>query len=210
MLGMSQRSARRTLARVFELVARTFAQWADSTRPPGKVLVLGGARSGKSGHAERLISRYPEVTYLATGNPTSADDPEWAERIRLHRERRPARWRTVETADPAAVLRESRTPVLLDCLATWLDRVLDDAGAWQETEGWQQRVEDRVTEFLDAWRAATVPIIAVSNEVGSGVVPATPSGRVFRDVLGSLNSRVAEHADRVLLVVAGRALDLGK
>lgn len=172
------------------------------------MLVLGGARSGKSRHAERLLERYPDVTYVATGASPAEGDHQWAERIRQHRERRPAHWHTVETGDLATALREARTPVLIDCLGTWLTRVLDEAGAWEEADGWQGRVEVRVCELLDALRESDVVVVAVSNEVGSGVVPATPAGRLFRDVLGSLNRRVAEVSDSVLLVVAGRALKL--
>ncbi|MFC4000543.1 bifunctional adenosylcobinamide kinase/adenosylcobinamide-phosphate guanylyltransferase [Prauserella oleivorans] len=175
---------------------------------PSRTLVLGGVRSGKSRHAEQLMSRYPHVTYVASGLPPSDDDPEWAARIAAHRARRPAHWRTVETADLTSALRESTTPVLIDCLGTWLSRVLDEVGAWHQQDGWQQRVDERLLAFVDAWRQATVPVVAVSNEVGSGVVPHTASGRIFRDVLGALNTEVASHSESVRLVVAGRALTL--
>ncbi|MGH3450916.1 MAG: bifunctional adenosylcobinamide kinase/adenosylcobinamide-phosphate guanylyltransferase [Haloechinothrix sp.] len=210
MPGMSHPSVRRTLAGVLHRGARTFDRIAATVRPPRRVLVLGGARSGKSRHAERLLARYPEVVYVATGNAPCPEDAEWAERVRLHQRRRPAQWRTVETGDAAAALREAQGPVLLDCLATWITRVLDDAGAWDEAAGWQQRVEHEVSALLAAWRETQGPVVAVSNEVGSGVVPATPAGRLFRDVLGSLNSRIAEESDSVLLVVAGRALELAR
>lgn len=210
MPDMSQTSVRDTVANVVHRAARTIETWAEAIRPDRRVLVLGGARSGKSKHAESLIARHPQVLYVATGAVPGDDDSEWAERIRLHRERRPAHWETVETGDPASVLRKTTTPVLLDCLATWLTRVLDEAGAWEEAEGWRERVDERIEDFLDAWRHANAPVVAVSNEVGSGVVPATPSGRLFRDVLGSLNSRVAEDSDSVRLVVAGRVLELGR
>jgi adenosylcobinamide kinase/adenosylcobinamide-phosphate guanylyltransferase len=86
--------------------------------------------------------------------------------------------------------------------------VLDEVGAWEQSSGWERRLDDRLEDFLAAWASADVPIVAVSNEVGSGVVPATVSGRLFRDVLGALNSRVAAESDQVQLVVAGRVLDL--
>lgn len=190
---------------------RTYGDRLRGGRPPGepaKVLVLGGARSGKSHHAERLISQYPEVTYVAGGLPPSDDDPEWAARVAAHRARRPGHWETVESPDLAATLRTATTPLLVDCLGTWLGRELDALGAWQEEPGWQDRVDERLTDVVDAYARATVPIVAVSNEVGSGIVPATTSGRVFRDVLGSLNSQVSARSDSVLLAVAGRVVEL--
>lgn len=173
-----------------------------------RTLILGGARSGKSRRAERLLAEHAEVIYLATGYPPSAADGEWAERVRLHQERRPEGWRTVETVDVASALRSADAPVLVDCLGTWLTRVCDDSGAWEQAPGWRERTGEQVDGLLQAWRAARVPVVAVSNEVGSGVVPETPSGRLFRDELGALNTRVAEASDRVLLMVAGRALEL--
>ncbi|WP_106178346.1 bifunctional adenosylcobinamide kinase/adenosylcobinamide-phosphate guanylyltransferase [Prauserella shujinwangii] len=174
----------------------------------GRVLVLGGVRSGKSRHAEQLMSRHNHVVYVAAGLPPSADDPEWAARVAAHRARRPPHWRTVETDDLTGTLRELTTPVLIDCLGTWVSRVLDEVGAWQQEDGWQERVDERLQAFVDTWRATTVPVVAVSNEVGSGVVPPTPAGRIFRDVLGSLNTAVAAESHSVRLVVAGRVIHI--
>ncbi|SDY84682.1 adenosylcobinamide kinase / adenosylcobinamide-phosphate guanylyltransferase [Amycolatopsis xylanica] len=193
------------LAALLETAARTLRSYG---REDGKVLVLGGVRSGKSRHAEDLMARHGDVVYVAAGLPPTDDDPEWAARVAAHRARRPSSWRTVETSDLTSVLRSARSPLLIDCLGTWLSRVLDDVGAWDQRKGWERRLDDRLEDFLAAWASADVPIVAVSNEVGSGVVPATFSGRLFRDVLGTLNSRVAAESDRVRLVVAGRALDL--
>ncbi|GAA1241230.1 bifunctional adenosylcobinamide kinase/adenosylcobinamide-phosphate guanylyltransferase [Prauserella halophila] len=174
----------------------------------GKTLVLGGVRSGKSRYAEQLVGRYPGVTYIAAGMPPSDDDPDWSARVAAHRARRPSHWATVETGDVTAALRDADSPVLIDCLGTWLTRVLDESGAWEQRDGWQQRVDERLGAFADAWRQASVPAVAVSNEVGSGVVPASASGRIFRDVLGALNTTVATHSDAVRLIVAGRVLTL--
>ncbi|WP_370947530.1 bifunctional adenosylcobinamide kinase/adenosylcobinamide-phosphate guanylyltransferase [Amycolatopsis sp. cg5] len=193
------------LAALLETAARTLRSYG---REDGKVLVLGGVRSGKSRHAEDLMTRHGNVVYVAAGLPPTDDDPEWAARVAAHRARRPSTWRTVETSDLTSVLRSARSPLLIDCLGTWLSRVLDEVGAWEQRKGWERRLDDRLEDFLAAWASAGVPIVAVSNEVGSGVVPATFSGRLFRDVLGTLNSRVAAESDRVRLVVAGRALDL--
>ncbi|SFI94323.1 adenosylcobinamide kinase / adenosylcobinamide-phosphate guanylyltransferase [Amycolatopsis sacchari] len=195
------------LASSFETAARLLRRYSGDE---AKVLVLGGVRSGKSRHAERLMNRHPEVVYVAPGYPASDDDPEWAARIALHQARRPANWRTVETSDLAATVRRASRPLLIDCLGTWVSRVLGEVGAWEQANGWELRLDDRLEDFLAAWVNAHVPIVAVSNEVGMGVVPATVSGRVFRDVLGALNNRVAAESDSVQLVVAGRVLRLGE
>ncbi|TVT42002.1 bifunctional adenosylcobinamide kinase/adenosylcobinamide-phosphate guanylyltransferase [Amycolatopsis rhizosphaerae] len=195
------------LAAALEGAARRLRRYGQDD---AKVLILGGVRSGKSRHAERLMSHHPEVVYVAPGYPASADDPEWAARIERHRARRPPNWRTEETADLAATVRKASRPLLIDCLGTWVSRVLGEVGAWDQTEGWELRLDERMEEFLAAWTAAHVPIVAVSNEVGMGVVPATVSGRVFRDVLGALNNRVAAESDSVQLVVAGHLLHLGE
>lgn len=176
--------------------------------PPRRVLVLGGARSGKSAAAERLLAAEPDVTYVATGPPAGDDDADWAARVRHHRSRRPQGWRTVETTDVVAALRSACSPVLVDCAGTWLAAVLQRSGAWDGTPGWQERAQEEVDALVTAWRQTTVPVVAVSNEVGSGVVPAHRSGAVFRDWLGRLNQRLAAHSERTLLVVAGRTVEL--
>ena len=114
-------------------------------------------------------------------------------------------------AELAAVLRQADRPVLVDCLALWLTAVLDEAGAWADPlpVGALDTARGRVAELLAAWRQVRVPVVAVSNEVGSGVVPATRSGRLFRDELGRLNAAVAAESERVLLLVAGRVVPLG-
>jgi adenosylcobinamide kinase/adenosylcobinamide-phosphate guanylyltransferase len=173
----------------------------------GRTLVLGGARSGKSAAAERLLAAAEKVTYVATA-ASRDDDAEWVARVATHRARRPATWSTVETADVAEVLRAASGPVLVDCLSLWLAGVLDDIGFWDEAPGADAALAARTDDLLDAWRAARVPVVAVSSEVGSGVVPATAAGRRYRDELGLLNARVAAESEDVLLVVAGRVLPL--
>lgn len=172
---------------------------------PTHTLVLGGARSGKSAHAEALLAAEPAVTYLATSGVREGD-PEWAERIRLHRTRRPESWRTLETTDVAAALRTAETPLLLDCLGTWLTARMDLHRVWDG--GALDGVHADIDELVSAWRACPQPAVAVSNEVGSGVVPATASGRLFRDLLGVLNAQIAAESDDVVLMVAGRPLRL--
>ena len=177
-----------------------------------RVLVLGGARSGKSVTAERLLATRDRVDYVATGGPPDAADPEWAERVRAHQQRRPAHWVTLETLDLVPVLagprltaRDRVTPLLVDCLSTWLAGVMEECGLWSGRPGADQQLAARVDELLGAWRATTRPVVAVSNEVGSGVVPATVSGRRYRDELGVLNTRIAAECEQVWLCTAGIA-----
>ncbi|HUY64253.1 MAG TPA: bifunctional adenosylcobinamide kinase/adenosylcobinamide-phosphate guanylyltransferase [Acidimicrobiales bacterium] len=157
-------------------------------------LVLGGTRSGKSAVAERLAAACPgPVTYVATLVPGS--DRELAARIEAHRARRPPSWTTVELGhEPAAAVRSLLGTVIVDSLgglvATHLDMGIDVA-AW--CEALVERGGDTVV---------------VSDEVGMGVHPSTEVGRRFRDALGELNVAVADVADQVLLVVAGRVLRL--
>ncbi|MFF4450093.1 bifunctional adenosylcobinamide kinase/adenosylcobinamide-phosphate guanylyltransferase [Streptomyces sp. NPDC001502] len=172
---------------------------------PRRTLVLGGARSGKSVEAERRLEAFPEVVYVATGG-TRGGDAEWAQRVGLHRERRPGSWRTVETCELVPLLAADGPPLLIDCLALWLTDAMDRAGAWDDAvwaKGGQQQLAERTAELVAAVRATRRPVVLVSNEVGSGVVPATTSGRRFRDELGRLNAAVAGECEHVLLVVAG-------
>ena len=182
-------------------------------RPGGRgyrVLVLGGARSGKSVTAERLLAGRDQVDYVATGAVPDASDPEWAARVAIHRERRPPHWATLETRDLEGVLaapdlsaQQLATPVLVDCLSTWLAGVMDECGLWSAAPGADQALAARLDGLLDAWRATRRTVVAVSSEVGSGVVPATASGARYRDELGLLNTRVAAQGQQVWLCTAG-------
>lgn len=174
---------------------------------PGRVLVTGGVRSGKSSHAERLLAAEPAVTYVAAG-PTY-DDADWAARVARHRSRRPESWVTVETTEVADAVAEAAGAVLVDCLGTWLTAVVDDAGLWDApTDEVESYVRDRVEPLLAAVAAAAEPVVIVTNEVGLGVVPEHRSGRLFRDLLGTVNQLVGGVVDEVHLVVAGRVLRL--
>jgi adenosylcobinamide kinase / adenosylcobinamide-phosphate guanylyltransferase len=164
--------------------------------------VLGGARSGKSHYAESLLQGTDVVDYVACGG-APGDDDEWADRIELHRSRRPATWRTVETLDLPGVLGRPGPPVLVDCLPTWLAGTMDECGAWADEPGADVRLAAAVDAVVAAWSGTARCVVGVSNEVGSGIVPATPSGRRFRDELGVLNARIAAASDRVVLVTAG-------
>jgi adenosylcobinamide kinase/adenosylcobinamide-phosphate guanylyltransferase len=137
--------------------------------------------------------------------------------VREHQRRRPAHWRTVETLALADVLAQTAggepgsagpqpsAPVLVDCLTTWLARVMDECGDWDGDAGAGRAVVDRIDGLLGAWRHTPRYVVAVSNEIGSGVVPETSSGRRFRDELGRLNARVAAASDEVWLCTAGIA-----
>ncbi|MCP2165278.1 bifunctional adenosylcobinamide kinase/adenosylcobinamide-phosphate guanylyltransferase [Goodfellowiella coeruleoviolacea] len=179
-----------------------------------RTLVLGGARSGKSAHAEGLVPAEAAVDYVATAR-TVPGDAEWAARIAAHVARRPVTWRTREAPRPGdlpALLDRTRPdgpPVLVDDVATWLTGVLDDASAWDApAPDSLAEVRDQCTALVSSVAACPARLVLVSAEVGLGVVPATRSGRLFRDQLGSLNARLAEVCDEVLLLVAGIPLRL--
>ncbi|MFD9444850.1 bifunctional adenosylcobinamide kinase/adenosylcobinamide-phosphate guanylyltransferase [Streptomyces sp. NPDC060006] len=188
----------------------TVGAYEDVPDVPRRTLVLGGARSGKSVEAERRLEAFPDVLYVATGGARNGDG-EWAARVHAHRERRPGSWRTTETCDLVPVLKEDGPPVLIDCLSLWLTDAMDSAGAWDDDEwagGGERALRARVEELTAAVRETRRTVVAVSNEVGSGIVPATPSGRRYRDELGRLNTAFATECEHVLLVVAGQALTL--
>ena len=160
--------------------------------------VLGGARSGKSRYAERVVAALPPPwAYLATAE---GHDEEMSARINAHRERRGADWRTIEAPRdlPAALSACGQIPVLVDCLTLWLSNLmLADA----DIEAAMQALEITLA-------SRTAPTVLVANEVGSGIVPEFPLGRRFRDLQGVLNQRIAARANRVVLMVAGLPLAL--
>jgi adenosylcobinamide kinase/adenosylcobinamide-phosphate guanylyltransferase len=170
-----------------------------------RTLVLGGSRSGKSGYAESLLAAEPAVDYVATA-VDRRDDPEWSARIRAHRERRSPTWRTIESGDVAAVLATHGPPVLVDSVTAWLTRAMDECGMW--AGGDADALGRRVGALVEAWSGTGRRAVLVTDEVGLGVVPDTPAGRLFRDTLGTVNQRLAARADAVVLVVAGLPLRL--
>ncbi|MEO3973039.1 bifunctional adenosylcobinamide kinase/adenosylcobinamide-phosphate guanylyltransferase [Streptomyces sp. CAU 1734] len=177
---------------------------------PRRTLVTGGARSGKSVEAERRLETFPGVVYAATGGRREGDS-EWADRVALHRERRPSSWRTEEGCDLVPLLRADGPPLLIDCLSLWLTDAMDRVGAWDD-DRWRAEgrtaLRERIAELIAAVRESSRTVVAVTNEAGSGVVPATASGRRFRDELGRLNAAFAAECEQLLLVVAGQALVL--
>jgi adenosylcobinamide kinase/adenosylcobinamide-phosphate guanylyltransferase len=200
------------------------------------ILVTGGARSGKSTFAERLAAQLAEphgrrVTYLAT---SETNDVEMAARVAAHRAARPAAWTTVECPleVPAAVRRYAGSTAgpgvfLLDCVTFWVTNLLFAGGAFggsappdegfnyskdllpaDEERAASARVSSGVADLLAALVETDATMIAVSNEVGLGVVPEYPLARLYRDQLGWANQRLAVAADRVYFLVAGFPLDV--
>ncbi len=176
-----------------------------------KVLVTGGVRSGKSLYAEALLADAGAVTYITPGYPADATrDPEWAARVHSHQKRRPTHWRTVETVDIAAAIADADSPVLIDCIGTWLTRSIDAWDTWEQPfDSWRHLFDDALLVLLDAWRAHPHTLVAVTNEVGWGLVSQYASGRLFTDLMGRLNHRLGAACDDVVLMVAGRPLHLG-
>jgi adenosylcobinamide kinase/adenosylcobinamide-phosphate guanylyltransferase len=178
---------------------------AEDQAQPRRVLVLGGARSGKSRHAELRLAAEPAVTYLAAGpypaGAQPADDSEWAERVAAHRSRRPPWWRTVESVDAPGVLREESGVVLFDGAGTWLAAMMDESAT-------SRSIATKVDELIEAWRQTRARVVAVSDEVGASVHPESRAGRMFRDQLGWLNQRLAAESEEAVLMVAGRAIVL--
>ncbi|TMD16049.1 MAG: bifunctional adenosylcobinamide kinase/adenosylcobinamide-phosphate guanylyltransferase [Chloroflexi bacterium] len=168
----------------------------------GFVLILGGARSGKSGLADRLgrESGGP-VRFIATATP---EDPEMEDRIRRHRDTRPPHWSTVEEpVDLQAAIRAGPVSdfVIVDCLTLWVSNLLG-AGRGQD--------EIRAMAGEAALELALHRGVVVTNEVGLGIVPANELARTFRDLLGAVNALFADRAERSVLMVAGRALELSR
>jgi adenosylcobinamide kinase / adenosylcobinamide-phosphate guanylyltransferase len=165
-------------------------------------VLLGGARSGKSDLAVELARAFgAPVAFLATGE---ARDEEMTDRIRRHRTERPEGWTTVEEPYELARALErqaSASTVVLDCLTLWV------ANALERGDG-ADRILELATEAARVAGSRVGATIAISNEVGLGIVPATPLGRSYRDLLGSVNRAWVEASDRAFLVVAGRALPL--
>ena len=178
-------------------------------------LILGGARSGKSSYAERLAAQNGgQVLYIATAQPL---DGEMAERIANHQKKRPANWQTLEIPSAVGALLQSKMQsgtlpanvILVDCLTLLVSNLLlaVSSGTGEDLtvdeEAASTLVETEVTRLLEAVRAIPAEWIVVSNEVGLGLVPPYPLGRVYRDLLGRANQHLASQADQVIFMIAG-------
>jgi len=179
------------------------------------VLVLGGARSGKSGFAQSLISDQERhclrtsVFYVATAG---IEDDEMARRVARHRADRPDRWKTLEAQnDVVGTLEEipSKSIVLLDCVTMMVTNLMFsrrtewDGLSMEDERLVEQFVLGEVDRMLEVFRRRDISAVLVSNEVGQGLVPPYPLGRIFRDIAGWANQRIAKEADSVYLITAG-------
>ena len=160
------------------------------------ILVLGGARSGKSRHAEALVTAEPGPwRYIATGR---AWDDEMRSRIALHQARRGAGWETIEAPLDLATALDGPEPALVDCLTLWLSNLILE----------ERDIEQATETLLDALDRRSALTVLVGNEVGLGIVPENALARRFRDEAGLLHQRLAQRAQRVLFVAAGCALEM--
>jgi adenosylcobinamide kinase / adenosylcobinamide-phosphate guanylyltransferase len=197
---------------------------SGQTIPPRLILILGGARSGKSAFAQRLAANSSRpVAFIATA---TASDDEMRERIARHRASRPKGWYTLE--EPLDLARAARQAaeladvVLLDCVTLWLGNVLLQASGQHETDDEDEEELHTTGGLFDEGAlkecvallavvkslGPNKTLIVVTNEVGLGIVPAYPLGRHYRDTLGYINQRLAEAAEQVYLMVAGLAVDI--
>lgn len=174
------------------------------------VLLLGGARSGKSSHAEEIAAEVggDSVLYLATAEPK---DAEMAERIARHRAARPQTWRTIEAPrEIAAALREGwqgEKVILLDCITLLVTNLLPAGEGFEQVavqvREYERIVMDEIEAMIDFITETDALVLVVSNEVGMGLVPPYELGRAYRDILGRVNKTLAQSADRVFFLVAG-------
>lgn len=173
------------------------------------ILVTGGARSGKSRHAEALIADSPQVLYIAT---SQIFDEEMAARIQHHRDGRPPHWRTAECwRHLDALITPDNAPeeaILLECITTMVTNLLFAMGGDTDPDNWdyaamEQAIEDEIRTLIDACQRCPAQVVLVTNEVGMGIVPENRLARHFRDIAGRVNQRLAAAADEVWLVVSG-------
>jgi adenosylcobinamide kinase/adenosylcobinamide-phosphate guanylyltransferase len=175
------------------------------------ILVLGGARSGKSAYAQRLaqVLGGEQVLFVATAE---AGDEEMAQRIARHQQTRPLAWQTVEAPRQIGeTLRASHSTarvVLVDCLSLLVSNALMPLGDMPGLEAAEAVVREEVEGLLRLLEASPATWLVVSNEVGLGLVPETPLGRVYRDLLGQANQALAAQAQAVYLLVAGLAVEV--
>jgi adenosylcobinamide kinase/adenosylcobinamide-phosphate guanylyltransferase len=173
------------------------------------IFILGGTRSGKSRFAEEKVREISSaegssVCYMATAR---AEDEEMELRIRKHQARRPSGWRTLEEplelSKALADLAEGEKVVLIDCLTLWLSNVMFS----RQDEQWKNIMEDevfrKVDELVKTVKEKDISVIAVSSETGMGIVPSSEMARLYRDLLGLVNQKIAKASDEAYLVVAG-------
>ncbi len=187
------------------LTTRHIPHVEDRTNMAHMILLLGGARSGKSTLAEQWAEQHggDSVLFVATAE---IGDEEMQRRVEAHRRARPPSWRTLEA--PRHVGRALRAAyqgeqaIIVDCLTLLVSNILLEQNN-TNAETVAAAVEEEIAELVTTLRSLPATSILVSNEVGMGIVPPTPLGRLYRDVLGTVNQRVASKADEVYLLVAG-------
>lgn len=173
------------------------------------ILITGGARSGKSRHAESLLQSCTSVLYIAT---SAVIDDEMAARIQHHRNSRPPHWRTAERSrDLTPLITPDNAPdeaILLECVTTLVTNILFAEGGETDPDEWdyaalERIVTQEITQLIAACRACPSPVLLVTNEVGLGIVPDNRLARHFRDIAGRVNQMLAAAADEMWLVVSG-------
>lgn len=172
---------------------------------PELVLITGGVRSGKSSFAESLAKKSGErIAYIATAQGL---DDEMRERIAEHRNRRPKNWKTFEETEQIdRVIGEigyKADVILIDCLTLLISNLISDFKDESFRQEFSLRIDEKIDLIIKAALKSQATVIIVSNEVGSGLVPANSVGRFYRDMLGKANQRIASHSDQVYLMVAG-------
>ncbi len=175
------------------------------------ILVLGGARSGKSAYAQRLAEELGgrKVLFVATAE---ARDNEMRERIRIHQRERPDGWETIEAPMQVSRALADAKPgacvVLLDCVTLLVSNIMLAQGESPELTKVEHEIMDEMRAIIAWVKEQETTLIAVSNEVGEGVVPPYPLGRMYRDLLGRANCLLAAQADRVYMMFAGLPVEL--
>tara|TARA_Y100001968_G_C19289854_1_gene683639 strand:- start:40 stop:597 length:558 start_codon:yes stop_codon:yes gene_type:complete len=169
----------------------------------GLISITGPTRSGKSQLAEFLIKEHDHVTYIATSKPR-ADDPDWQKRIDLHRKRRPDRWMLIEHPKDICKLIKSirgNCTILIDSLGGLVElHLLEDDVYWKDFQD----------KLLNCFTEENSCIVVVSEEVGWGIVPATPIGHLFRERHSELTSLISRHSKQRWLAINGTAIELDK
>jgi len=174
------------------------------------IFITGGARSGKSNFAEKIaVKTSKEVAYIATSQPF---DEEMKYRIKKHKDRRPTNWETYE--EPIKIkelinnLGFKKEIILIDCLTLLTSNLLLREEDKIEDPQWQEDILLEIKKIAESSYKVPAQVIIVSNEVGMGLVPDNPLGRVYRDILGKANSIIADKADEVFIMVSGISLKI--
>jgi adenosylcobinamide kinase / adenosylcobinamide-phosphate guanylyltransferase len=171
-----------------------------------KILVTGGARSGKSSYAENLYQDSKDVTYLATYLSDECDT-EMAERVRKHQAQRPSNWKTIEIENTIDIKADK---ILFDCLSIYTSNIMYHYTKDIEYigEDVQNQIQKHIVDEIQKLLENNSDVVIVTNEVGSATVPDNHVERVYRDLLGRVNCKVAKLVDKVLLVVCGCAIEI--